>query len=100
MAQSFDTVGEKQVTHSRTWTLLFLILSFVSGHHFVMCIGWFSRDLIVLNRVGRVLLRLDQEETVRPTQFIIADDCFRLSTTPSAQITEALSKSVEKLFGG
>ncbi|PON43952.1 hypothetical protein TorRG33x02_332490, partial [Trema orientale] len=61
-------------------------------------VGWFSRDPVLLNRVGRVLLQLPHLEPIRPTQLIIAEDCFQLSTTPSNQVVEGLVKSVEKLF--
>ena len=47
-----------------------------------------------------MLLQLPRADPVRPTQLIIAEDCFRLSTAPANQVAEALAKSVEKLFGG
>ncbi|KAF4361225.1 hypothetical protein G4B88_000623 [Cannabis sativa] len=62
-------------------------------------VGWFARDHELLNRVGRVLLQLPQVDPIRPSQLIIAEDCFQLSTTPGNLIVEGLAKSVEKLFG-
>ncbi|KAL4637070.1 hypothetical protein ACB092_03G054300 [Castanea dentata] len=46
-------------------------------------VGWFSRDPVILNRVGRVLLQLPEVDPVIPSQIIIAEDCFQLSTIPS-----------------
>ncbi|TXG65550.1 hypothetical protein EZV62_006825 [Acer yangbiense] len=63
-------------------------------------VGWFARDPTILNRVGRVLLQLPDMHLVKPSQFIIPEDCFRLSSIPSDRITKVLVKSVEKLFGG
>lgn len=55
---------------------------------------------MILNRVGRVLLNLPDVDPVKPTQIIIAEDCFQLSTIPSDRVSQPLIKSVEKLFGG
>ncbi|KAK1549187.1 hypothetical protein Q3G72_026408 [Acer saccharum] len=63
-------------------------------------VGWFARDPTILNRVGRVLLQLPDMHLVKPSQFIIPEDCFQLSSIPSDRITQVLVKSVEKLFGG
>nr|XP_023909085.1 amidase 1-like isoform X1 [Quercus suber] len=63
-------------------------------------VGWFARDPMILNRVGRVLLQLPEVDPVIPSQIIIAEDCFQLSTIPSDRVTEPLLKSVNKLFGG
>ncbi|KAK0601916.1 hypothetical protein LWI29_028740 [Acer saccharum] len=63
-------------------------------------VGWFARDPTILNRVGRVLLQLPDMHLVKPSQFIIPEDCFQLSSIPSDRITQILVKSVEKLFGG
>jgi amidase len=62
--------------------------------------GWFARDPVILNKVGRALLHLPDVGPVSPTQIIIAEDCFQLSTIPTDRITQPLVKSVEKLFGG
>ncbi len=61
---------------------------------------WFARDPVILNRVGQVLLQLPDVDLVRPSQIIIAEDCFRLSDIPNDRVTQPLVKSVEKLFGG
>ncbi|XP_012493074.1 amidase 1 isoform X1 [Gossypium raimondii] len=63
-------------------------------------VGWFARDPAVLNRVGRVLLHLPNVNPVRPSQIFIPEDCFSLSSIPSARTTGVLIKSIEKLFGG
>ncbi|XVF06118.1 hypothetical protein REPUB_Repub06bG0020200 [Reevesia pubescens] len=63
-------------------------------------VGWFARDPVVLNKVGRVLLHLPNVNPVRPIQIIIPEDCFSLSSIPSYRTTQVLVKSVEKLFGG
>ncbi|KAM4108397.1 hypothetical protein ACB094_03G042500 [Castanea mollissima] len=61
--------------------------------------GWFARDPVILNRVGRVLMQLPDVDPVNPSQIIIAEDCFQLSAIPSERLTEPLFKSVNKLFG-
>ncbi|XP_021817545.1 amidase 1 [Prunus avium] len=63
-------------------------------------VGWFARNPAILNRVGRVLLQLSDMNPVGPTQLIIADDCFQLSSIPSNRVKQVLVDSVEKLFGG
>lgn len=63
-------------------------------------VGWFARDPVILNRVGRVLLQLPDFNPVKPSQIIIAKDCFQLLSIPSDRVTQVLIKSVEKLFGG
>ncbi|XP_043726262.1 amidase 1-like [Telopea speciosissima] len=63
-------------------------------------IGWFARDPVILNQVGRVLQQLPNVEMVQPSHVIVADDCFRLLSIPSDRVTQVLLKSIEKLFGG
>ncbi|XWS64561.1 hypothetical protein CRYUN_Cryun05aG0014600 [Craigia yunnanensis] len=63
-------------------------------------VGWFARDPVVLNQVGRVLMHLPNVDPVRPSQIIIPEDCFLLSSIPSDRTTQVLVKSVKKLFGG
>ncbi|KAB2005840.1 hypothetical protein ES319_D11G299200v1 [Gossypium barbadense] len=62
-------------------------------------LGWFARDPKILNRIGRVLLHLPDVDPIKPSQIIIAEDCFRLSTIPSDRTVQVLVKSIEKLFG-
>ena len=62
--------------------------------------GWFARDPVILNRVGQVLLQLPDVDLVRPSQIIIAEDCFWLSDIPNDRVIQPLVNSVEKLFGG
>ncbi|KAF2307215.1 hypothetical protein GH714_025496 [Hevea brasiliensis] len=63
-------------------------------------VGWFARDPVILNRVGRILLQLPDVDLVRPRQIFIAEDCFQLSSIPNNRVSQVLVKSVEKLFGG
>ncbi|OMO62477.1 Amidase [Corchorus capsularis] len=63
-------------------------------------VGWFARDPVLLNQVGRVLLHSPNMDPVRPSQIIIPEDCFSLSSIPNHRTTQVLVKSVEKLFGG
>ncbi|GAV63177.1 Amidase domain-containing protein [Cephalotus follicularis] len=63
-------------------------------------VGWFAGDPMILNRVGRILLQLSDINPARPTQLIIAEDCFQLSSIPNDRTIDILIKSVEKLFGG
>ncbi|KAJ9173959.1 hypothetical protein P3X46_017041 [Hevea brasiliensis] len=62
-------------------------------------VGWFARDPVILNRVGRILLQLPDVDLVRPRQIFIAEDCFQLSSIPNNRVSQVLVKSVEKLFG-
>lgn len=63
-------------------------------------LGWFARDPVILSKVGHVLLQLPHVDPVKPSQFIIAEDSFQLSTVPSNRVAGVLVKSVEKLYGG
>ncbi|XP_061338008.1 amidase 1-like [Gastrolobium bilobum] len=63
-------------------------------------VGWFARDPMILGRVGRVLLQLPDVAPVRPTCIIIAEDCFQLSSIPYDQLTGAVIKAIDKLYGG
>ncbi|XVF06119.1 hypothetical protein REPUB_Repub06bG0020300 [Reevesia pubescens] len=63
-------------------------------------VGWFARDPVILNRVGCVLLHLHDVDPMKPSQIIIPEDCFRLSSVPSDRTAAVLVKSIEKLFGG
>ncbi|KAI4301812.1 hypothetical protein L6164_035056 [Bauhinia variegata] len=63
-------------------------------------VGWFARDPIILGRVGRVLLNLPELAPVKPTQIIIAEDCFKLSSIPYNIVYQPVIKAVKKLCGG
>ncbi|XP_022747571.1 amidase 1 [Durio zibethinus] len=63
-------------------------------------VGWFAQDPVVLKQVGCVLLHLPNVNPVTPSQIIIPEDCFSLSSIPSDRTIQVLVKSVEKLFGG
>ncbi|CAN0914284.1 Amidase 1 [Linum grandiflorum] len=62
-------------------------------------VGWFARDPSILKRVGRSLLHLHDQDAVIPSQVIIADDCFQLSSIPLDRIAKVLINSVEKIYG-
>lgn len=55
---------------------------------------------MILSQVGRILLQLPDVDLARPSQIIIAEDCFQLSSIPNNRVSQVLVKSVEKLFGG
>ncbi|KAF8038733.1 hypothetical protein BT93_B1320 [Corymbia citriodora subsp. variegata] len=63
-------------------------------------VGWFAREPSILKQVGHVLLELPDADPNRPSQIIIPRDCFQLLDIPSERLTQALVRSVEKLFGG
>ncbi|XP_059652497.1 amidase 1-like isoform X2 [Cornus florida] len=63
-------------------------------------VGWFARDPVILNRVGRVLLQLPVLDPVKPSHIIIPEDCFKLLSIPIDRVTKVLVQSVEKLYGG
>lgn len=62
-------------------------------------VGWFARDPVILNRVGRILLQLLHADPVEPSNIIIAEDCFNLLSIPNDRITTVLVNSVNKIFG-
>ncbi|KAL5710486.1 amidase [Ranunculus cassubicifolius] len=62
-------------------------------------VGWFARDPVILNRVGRVLLQIPDADSVQPSCFLVPDDCFQLLNIPSDRLTQVIINSVEKLFG-
>ena len=47
-------------------------------------VGWFTRDAGLLERVGRVLLRLEGDEAERPRSLLLVEDAFAL-TEPSVR---------------
>lgn len=55
---------------------------------------------MILSKVGGVLLPLPDVAPVRPSCFIIAEDCFQLSFIPYDVATQTVVKAVEKLYGG
>ncbi|KAL2548876.1 Amidase 1 [Forsythia ovata] len=62
-------------------------------------VGWFARDPVILKRVGKVLLQLRDDNPVRFSRIVVAEDCFKLSSIPSDQLIEVLISSIEKLYG-
>nr|XP_043634542.1 amidase 1 [Erigeron canadensis] len=63
-------------------------------------VGWFSRDPGTLNRVGQILLQAPYKKLVQPSQVLIAEDCFKLSSVPSTRVSKVITASIVKLFGG
>ncbi|EYU24147.1 hypothetical protein ABFS82_04G131200 [Erythranthe guttata] len=62
-------------------------------------VGWFAKDPSVLRRVGHVLLQLPYAAPRNPRNIVIADDFFQLSKVSAERITQAVTKSIEKLYG-
>lgn len=62
--------------------------------------GWFARDPVILSRVGHILLQSPVMDPIKPSQVIIAEDCFQLSNIPNDRLGQVLVKSVEKIYGG
>ncbi|KFK43202.1 hypothetical protein AALP_AA1G093600 [Arabis alpina] len=63
-------------------------------------VGWFARDTATLKRVGCVLLPQPHLDRIEPSELIIADDCFKLSSVPHDLLVQPVLQSVEKSFGG
>ncbi|KAJ0979618.1 hypothetical protein J5N97_015092 [Dioscorea zingiberensis] len=63
-------------------------------------VGWFAREPAVLVEVGNVLLQPPIEATTEPSCIFIPEDCFTTSYSPNDHISQILTKTVEKLFGG
>lgn len=61
--------------------------------------GWFAKDPNTLRRVGHVMLQVPYTIQRNPRSIIIADDCFHLLNTSADRVSQAVVKSVEKLFG-
>lgn len=55
---------------------------------------------MILKQVGNVLLKSPQVDYVRPSQIIIAEDCFQLLSIPRERVAQVLVKSIERTFGG
>lgn len=62
-------------------------------------VGWFARDPKTLSAVGHVLLQLPHITPIRPTQIIIAEDCFNLSSVPFDIVSQIVIKAIQKLYG-
>ncbi|XP_073126509.1 amidase 1 isoform X3 [Henckelia pumila] len=60
-------------------------------------VGWFARDPVILSRVGKILLRLKDDDHAKLGRVIVAEDCFKLLSIPSNQLTEVLISSVQKI---
>lgn len=60
-------------------------------------VGWFARDPMILSRVGKILLQLQDDGPAKLGRVIVAEDCFKLLNVPSNQLTEALISSVQKI---
>ena len=53
-----------------------------------------------MRQVGRILLQLPYMDARQPRQFLIADDCFKLSLIPTEHTVGIVRRSVQKVFGG
>ncbi|KAK7344156.1 hypothetical protein VNO77_13474 [Canavalia gladiata] len=63
-------------------------------------VGWFATDPTILNKVGRVLIKLPRAvQPVRPTKVIVALDSFLLSSIPYHVLTRKVTKAIKKLYG-
>lgn len=54
---------------------------------------------MILKRVGKILLQLQDDNPVKLGKLIIAEDCFNLLNVSSHRLKEILVGSVEKLYG-
>lgn len=61
--------------------------------------GWFARDPVILKKVGKILLQLQDDNTTTLNQLIIAEDCFNLVNIPPHNLKDNLTSSVEKKYG-
>lgn len=61
--------------------------------------GWFARDPSTLTLVGHVLLPSPTEATQQPTHIIIPEDCFQVLGSPSDQLSQILTGSLENMYG-
>lgn len=96
MAQSFDTVGKEKIQQSQLCCLVYTFRSF--DKKFMP--GWFARTPAILRKVGCILLQLPDLDPIKPTQIIIPEDCFNLSSIPSEHTVQALVTSMKTLYGG
>lgn len=62
-------------------------------------VGWFARDPSTLTLVGCVLLPSPTEVTQQPTHIIIPEDCFQVLGSPSDQLSQILTGSLENMYG-
>ncbi|KAL3512174.1 hypothetical protein ACH5RR_024891 [Cinchona calisaya] len=62
-------------------------------------VGWFAKDPTTLRRVGHALLQVSFTVQRNPRSILVADDCFHLLNTSADWVTQAVVKSIEKLFG-
>ncbi|KAG0499435.1 hypothetical protein HPP92_004126 [Vanilla planifolia] len=62
-------------------------------------IGLFAKDPTVLRRTSHILLKLPYAGQRHPKHVMIADDAFLLMRISTTRIIEAVTKSVEVLFG-
>lgn len=62
-------------------------------------VGWFAKDPTILRRVGHVLLQVPYTVQRSPRSIVVADDCFNLLNSSADRVSQAVVKSVEKLFG-
>lgn len=64
-------------------------------------VGWFARDVSIFCKVGQVLLHTAAPQDPRPgKRFLIADDCFNMSTHANDRRLGIISRSITALYGG
>uniref|UniRef100_A0A1D1XLT5 Amidase 1 n=1 Tax=Anthurium amnicola TaxID=1678845 RepID=A0A1D1XLT5_9ARAE len=62
-------------------------------------IGWFSRDPMILAKVGEVLLQLPITKTELPSKILIPEDCFLHLSSQGSRACQILTESVRKTIG-
>lgn len=62
-------------------------------------VGVLSRDPNILHQVVKVLLQQPELEWGSPSQVLVADDCFALSTISSARTADLLARAVKETLG-
>lgn len=62
-------------------------------------VGVLARDPYVLHTVAKVLLQQPELEWGLPSEVLVADDCFGLSTISSVRTADLLSRAVTDTLG-
>lgn len=64
-------------------------------------VGWFARDVTIFSKVGEVLLHSVSPQDLRPAKrFVVADDCFNMSTHANDKRLDIINKSITSVYGG
>ena len=62
-------------------------------------VGVLSRDPGVLHQVVKVLLQQPELEWSSPSEVLVADDCFGLSSISSVRTADLLARAVSETLG-